>query len=115
MCYIDHKLENLLRGSRVFRYVFYFGRKAAKLHVFCENDPEVSVELLKQFGPPPVQQMATNSILGSALTSSCFFQYYSYLDISFQPVRCHAQRCCSPTLTIGTLQSLPVVLVLICL
>jgi hypothetical protein len=47
MCCIDHKLEHLSRGSRMFRYVFCFGRKAAKLHVFCENGPEVSVELLK--------------------------------------------------------------------
>jgi hypothetical protein len=115
MCCIDHKLEHLLRGSRVFRYVFCFGRKAAKLQVFCENDPEVSVELLKQFGPPPVQQMATNSTLGSASTNSCFFQHYNYLDVGFQPVRCRPRRCCSPTLTIGTLQSLPVVLVLTCL
>jgi hypothetical protein len=41
MCCIDHKLEHLLRGSRVFRYVFCFDRKAAKLHVFCGNDAEV--------------------------------------------------------------------------
>lgn len=104
MCCIDHKLEHLLRGSRMFRYVFCFGRKAATLHVFCENGPEVSVELLKQFGPPPVHQMATNSTLGSASTSSYFFQQYNYLDISFQPFRCRARRCCSPTLTIGTLR-----------
>jgi hypothetical protein len=41
MCCIDHKLEHHFRGSRVFRYVFCFDRKAAKLHVFCGNDAEV--------------------------------------------------------------------------
>lgn len=56
-----------------------------------------------------------NSTLCSASTSSCFFQQYNYLDVSSLLAGFGARRCCSPILTIGTIQSLPVVLVLTCL